>query len=66
MIRTGRGLHLVLLTCVDAAAAQSAPPTDHARPDAAALLRVESLYEAFDVKPGDKLYVEPARRVRIW
>lgn len=23
-------------------------------------------YEAFDVKPGDKLYIEPDHRVRIW
>ena len=23
-------------------------------------------YEAFDVKPGDKLYIEPDQRVRIW
>lgn len=23
-------------------------------------------YEAFDIKPGDKLYIEPENRVRIW
>jgi putative endopeptidase len=23
-------------------------------------------YEAFDVKPGDKLYLPPEQRVRIW
>mgnify|MGYP003694089897 CR=1 FL=1 len=23
-------------------------------------------YQAFDVKPGDKLYLSPDQRVRIW
>jgi predicted metalloendopeptidase len=23
-------------------------------------------YEAFDLKPADRLYVEPEKRVRIW
>lgn len=27
---------------------------------------LDAFYEAFDVRPGDKLYVEPAKRVRIW
>ena len=27
---------------------------------------VGEFYEAFDVKPGDALYLEPAERVRIW
>lgn len=27
---------------------------------------VDAWYEAFGVKPGDKLYVEPAKRARIW
>lgn len=27
---------------------------------------IDEWYEAFDVKPGDKLYVEPAQRARIW
>jgi putative endopeptidase len=27
---------------------------------------VEGWYTAFDIKPGDKLYVAPAERVRIW
>jgi predicted metalloendopeptidase len=27
---------------------------------------VDGWYEAFGVRPGDKLYVDPARRVRIW
>ena len=30
------------------------------------LSHIDAFYEAFDVKAGDKLYVEPARRVRIW
>jgi tetratricopeptide (TPR) repeat protein len=48
MIRTSHVL-LVLLTCVEAVAAQVAPPADHAGRDAAALVRVDSLYEASDV-----------------
>ena len=27
---------------------------------------LDSYYEAFDVKPGSKSYIEPERRVRIW
>ena len=27
---------------------------------------IEGWYTAFDVKPGDKLYVEPDQRVKIW
>ena len=27
---------------------------------------IDAWYQAFDVKPGDKLYVAPADRVRIW
>ena len=27
---------------------------------------VDAWYKAFDVKPGDKLYLQPAQRVRIW
>jgi putative endopeptidase len=27
---------------------------------------IDAFYEAFDVRPGDKLYVEPARRAKIW
>jgi putative endopeptidase len=27
---------------------------------------VDEWYDAFDVKPGEKLYVEPAQRARIW
>jgi predicted metalloendopeptidase len=30
------------------------------------LSHIDAFYEAFDVKPGDKLYVEPGKRVRIW
>ncbi|HSV04494.1 MAG TPA: M13-type metalloendopeptidase [Phenylobacterium sp.] len=30
------------------------------------LRNVDGWYRAFDVKPGDKLYVAPADRVRIW
>jgi putative endopeptidase len=27
---------------------------------------IDAWYEAFDVKPGDRLYLDPADRVRIW
>jgi predicted metalloendopeptidase len=27
---------------------------------------LDAWYAAFDVKPGDKLYLAPAERVRIW
>jgi endothelin-converting enzyme/putative endopeptidase len=27
---------------------------------------VDAWYRAFDVKPGDKMYLPPAQRVRIW
>lgn len=30
------------------------------------LLNVESFYEAFDIKEGDKMYLAPADRVKIW
>ncbi|HYN09050.1 MAG TPA: M13 family metallopeptidase [Vicinamibacterales bacterium] len=30
------------------------------------LSHIDAFYEAFDVKPGDKMYVEPSKRVRIW
>lgn len=30
------------------------------------LQNVDSWYEAFDVQPGDKLYVDPEKRVKIW
>ena len=30
------------------------------------LSHIDAFYDAFEVKPGDKLYVEPGKRVRIW
>jgi putative endopeptidase len=27
---------------------------------------VDTFYEAFDIKPGDSLYIAPENRVRIW
>jgi len=30
------------------------------------LQNVDSWYQAFDIKPGDKLYVSPEERVKIW
>ena len=45
----------------------------HTDPHSPAIARVNGVvrnidawYEAFDVKPGDKLYVKPEDRVRIW
>ncbi len=32
----------------------------------APLRNIDSWYEAFNVKPGDKLYIAPEQRVRIW
>ena len=32
----------------------------------AVVRNVDAWYAAFDVKPGDKLYVAPADRVKIW
>jgi putative endopeptidase len=33
---------------------------------AATVRNIDAWYDAFDVKPGDKLYLAPADRVRIW
>lgn len=30
------------------------------------LLNLDTFYSAFDIKPGDGMYVEPAKRVKIW
>ena len=30
------------------------------------LTNMPEFYQAFDVKVGDKMYVEPAKRIRIW
>jgi len=27
---------------------------------------IDAWYEAFDVKPGDKMYLPPDQRVRLW
>ena len=43
--------------------------TDEHSPDefrAATVRNLDAWYAAFDVKPGDKLYLAPADRVRIW
>jgi predicted metalloendopeptidase len=43
--------------------------TDGHAPDQYRALTVRNLdawYEAFGVKPGDKLYLSPEQRVRIW
>ncbi|HET9439661.1 MAG TPA: M13 family metallopeptidase [Longimicrobiales bacterium] len=32
----------------------------------APLTNIDGFYQAFDVKPGDKMYREPAARVKIW
>ncbi|MBQ0080589.1 MAG: M13 family metallopeptidase [Alistipes sp.] len=28
--------------------------------------QMDEWYEAYDIKPGDKLYIEPSKRVKIW
>ena len=40
-----------------------APPQFRAN---GAVVNVNAFYEAFGVKPGDKLYLDPEKRVRIW
>ncbi len=43
--------------------------TDHHAPDRyriATVRNIDAWYEAFDVQPGQRLYLEPKARVRIW
>jgi len=43
--------------------------SDHHTPDRFRIATVRNLdawYEAFDVTPGQRLYLEPGRRVRVW
>ena len=42
---------------------QHAPPQFRAN---GAVVNIEEFYQAFGVRPGDKLYLEPGKRVRIW
>ena len=30
------------------------------------LLNMDTFYEAFDIKEGDKMFLEPDKRVKIW
>lgn len=30
------------------------------------LKNIDAFYEAFDIKEGDAMYLEPEKRVRIW
>ena len=41
---------------------------DHAPEDfrAATVRNLEAWYVAFDVRPGQRLYLEPSARVRVW
>jgi predicted metalloendopeptidase len=41
---------------------------DHAPEDAraATVRNLDAWYDAFDVRPGQRLYLEPSRRVRVW
>ena len=50
----------------DALRAQAA--SDHAPENyrVSTVRNVDAWYDAFDVKPGQRLYLEPAARVRIW
>ncbi|HET7041538.1 MAG TPA: M13-type metalloendopeptidase, partial [Gemmatimonadales bacterium] len=42
--------------------------SDHApeRYRAATVRNLDAWYDAFDVRPGDALYLAPASRVRVW
>ncbi len=43
--------------------------TGHHAPDSfriASVRNIDAWYDAFDVKPGQKLYLEPQARVRVW
>ena len=31
-----------------------------------AIVNMDAWYDAFNVKPGDKLYIAPEKRIRIW
>lgn len=42
---------------------QHAPPQYRAH---GPLVNIDAFYEAFNVQPGDKLYLDPKNRVRIW
>ena len=42
---------------------QHAPPQYRAH---GAVMNLEAFYRAFDVRPGDRLYLDPKKRVRIW
>ena len=52
----------------DAALRQRLATDVHAPPQfrAETVRNLDPWYRAFDVRPGDKLYLEPDRRVRIW
>ena len=41
---------------------------DHAPEDyrADTVRNLDAWYDAFDVRPGQRLYLEPAARVRVW
>ena len=47
-----------------------APPcpnrTDLEQSRAQTVRTIDAWYTAFDVKPGDKLYLAPEKRVKIW
>jgi predicted metalloendopeptidase len=42
---------------------QHAPPQVRAN---GAVVNVEEFYQAFGIRPGDKLYLDPSKRVKIW
>jgi predicted metalloendopeptidase len=52
----------------EAAMRKQVATNDHAPEDyrAATVRNLDAWYEAFDVRPGQRLYLEPAARVRIW
>jgi predicted metalloendopeptidase len=52
----------------EAALRRQVAESDHAPEDlrAATVRNFDAWYDAFDVRPGQRLYLEPAARVRIW
>jgi len=52
----------------EAATRKQLATDNHAPEDdrAATVRNLDAWYEAFDVRPGQRLYLEPAKRVRVW
>ncbi len=49
--------------------ADAARPDPHSPPEYrvnGVVPNIPAFYEAFKIQPGDKLYLDPAKRVKIW